>query len=218
MQQTITNKLAILGTAIAVAFGLTFTSLAYEGLTIDIVVGDDSTEVTVKYNDVEKTYVYESIVASEVYEDLVEDLNEEDEFSFEPPITKEDVQNASGTVASDDEEAGEDETVVDGKKENKGKNIAKDAKAKVAEKANFCERTSKAAGWGVAKKCVDNENFIINDKLADKVERFAEREDRFKDFGKTTDRAELQNQLRQLLLVLIELLQQQQKALEAAGS
>jgi hypothetical protein len=67
---------------------------------------------------------------------------------------------------------------------------------------DFCDKTKKAAGWGVAKKCVDDDDYKINDKMADKIERFA-------DFGKSNDRAVLQSQLQQLLLILIDLLQQQ---------
>ena len=73
------------------------------------------------------------------------------------------------------------------------------------DRSKFCERTKKAAGWGVAKKCHDQDGWEINDKLGDKIERFSE----MKNFGKTTDRVELQSQLRQLLELLIELLQAQ---------
>lgn len=72
---------------------------------------------------------------------------------------------------------------------------------------NFCDKTKKVAGWGVAKKCVDNENFVINDKLANKIERFAE-------FGKSNDKAVLQNQLLTLLQTLIQLLEQQKALIE----
>jgi hypothetical protein len=226
MQQTLTNKLAVLGATIAVAFGMTLSAFAsYDELVIDIAIGEDSTAVTVKYNDVERTYSYDSSDASEVYELLVVELNEEEEFSFEPPITVADVETASGTVTelTDEEEEEEattttEEAVVEDEGKSKGKAIAAEAKAKAADKANFCERTSKAAGWGVAKQCVESEDYVLNDKMVEKVERFQDRSmDKFKDFGQTTDRAELQNQLQQLLLVLIELLEKQ-VALQQAGA
>jgi len=76
--------------------------------------------------------------------------------------------------------------------------------------ADFCDKTSKAAGWGVAKKCVDDENYSLNDKMVKKVERFEDKNmEKYKEFGKTTDQAELQSQLRELLLLLIQLLQKQ---------
>lgn len=77
--------------------------------------------------------------------------------------------------------------------------------------SKFCDKTKKAAGWGVAKKCADVEGYEINDKLADKV-------DRFKDFGKSQDREVLQGQLRDLLILLIELLQMQRDVQAAADA
>lgn len=68
--------------------------------------------------------------------------------------------------------------------------------------SKFCDNTSQAAGWGVAKKCVDSDDYEVNEKLAKKVERF-------EDFGKSTDKVVLQGQLQELLLILIQLLQQQ---------
>ncbi len=76
--------------------------------------------------------------------------------------------------------------------------------------SEFCDQTSQAAGWGVAKKCVDDEDYVINDKMAQKVERFQDKNmEKYRDYGKSTDQTELQNQLRELLLVLIQLLTQQ---------
>ena len=96
--------------------------------------------------------------------------------------------------AEDKAEAAEDlaEEILDDEDEDE----------KDEEDNDFCDRASNAAGWGVAKKCVDDDDYEINDKMEDKVDRFA-------DFGKTNDRAELQNQLRELLVILIQLLQQQ---------
>ena len=70
------------------------------------------------------------------------------------------------------------------------------------DRSDYCDKTKQAAGFGVAKKCVGEDGYVVNDKLADKVERFA-------DFGKSTDKAVLQGQLRELLIVLIQLLQAQ---------
>lgn len=74
------------------------------------------------------------------------------------------------------------------------------------DRSKFCENTKKAAGWGVAKKCVDEDGYEINDKLASKVDKAATK---YSDYGKSTDQTELQNQLRELLTLLIQLLQQQ---------
>lgn len=93
----------------------------------------------------------------------------------------------------------------------------KSEEADDGDSSDFCDRTSKAAGWGVAKKCVDDEGYKLNDKMAKKVERSQDRwESKYANYGQTTDRAELQNQLHELLLLLIQLLQQQM-ALETSS-
>lgn len=112
-----------------------------------------------------------------------EDYQEAEALAADAEAVAEDVLDTEGKEDEDEEEEDEGDDEDD-------------------DKSTFCERTKQAAGWGVAKKCVNDDNYVVNDKLAKKVTRF-------EDFGKSTDRIELQSQLQQLLLLLIELLQQQ---------
>jgi hypothetical protein len=94
-----------------------------------------------------------------------------------------------------------------------GEDKKTEVKKEKKDDTNFCENTDQAAGLGVAKKCVGEENYSINEKLGEKVERFQDRAmSKYEKYGQSTDKDELQNQLRELLLVLIELLQKQKDA------
>lgn len=85
-------------------------------------------------------------------------------------------------------------------------------------KDDFCKRTAKAAGWGVAKKCSDDDDYELNEKVVKKVERFQDRNmEKYREYGKSGDKVVLQNQLQELLLLLISLLQKQM-ALQTTGS
>ncbi|MCA9367384.1 hypothetical protein KC887_03945 [Candidatus Kaiserbacteria bacterium] len=202
MQQAINTKFVALFATLAMAFAFAFTAFAYEDLGIEVTVGSVKTEVKVLYSEVvtsgeatttetvTKNYTYETTNLDDVYAMLADDLD----------ITESEVRDAvvsetTGNASDDDEmEDGDDDD--DGEEMDDNNDDSKD-------RSEFCKRTTeKAAGFGVAKKCVNEEGYQVNDKLANKVNRFA-------DYGKSTDKAVLQGQLRELLLVLIQLLQQQ---------
>lgn len=270
MQVTLTHKLTVLATTLAVAFGMAFTTYAaFDDLEIEVKVYEDMVEVEVEYDDEDEDYTYEDMDLDEAYDELVKDLK--DDFDLE--ITTDDIEDIAEVEHEDDEaEAEEDaadairdaedaiadaadriedaeEAEVDeddlkaasttlAKAQEKldaaedeyededyaaAEDLA-DAAKKLAEgifevedndddeddDRDFCERTKQAAGWGVAKKCVDDEDYELNDKMVKKVERFEDRNmEKYREYGKSTDKTELQNQLRELLLVLVQLLTKQ---------
>lgn len=187
MQVTLTHKLTVLATTLAVAFGMAFTTYAaFDDLEIEVKVYEDKVEVEVEYDDEDKSYSYEDKDLDEAYDELVKDLK--DDFDLE--ITTDDIEDIAEVEHEDDEAEENDDDEDDDR--------------------DFCERTKQAAGWGVAKKCVDDEDYELNDKMVKKVERFEDRNmEKYREYGKSTDKTELQNQLRELLLVLVQLLQKQ---------
>ncbi len=263
MQVTLTHKLTVLATTLAVAFGMAFTTYAaFDDLEIEVKVYEDKVEVEVEYDDEDKSYTYEDMDLDEAYDELVKDLDEDfdleittDEIEDIAEVEHEedaadaikDAQDAIAAAADrieDAEKAEVDEDDLDAasttlakaqeklddaEDEYKDEDYAAaedlaDAAKKLAEgifevedndddeddDRDFCERTKQAAGWGVAKKCVDDEDYELNDKMVKKVERFEDRNmEKYREYGKSTDKTELQNQLRELLLVLVQLLQKQ---------
>lgn len=276
MQQTITNKLAVLVAAVALAFGAAYTAFAYEALEIEIDVLADTTEVEVQYEedgeDVTDEYEYNTTDLDEVYtllavalgltaeevEDAVVDIDTEEEMedadeaaeaiadaeeaiadleAYIATLDEDDdadeiedleadlaaaqslLEDAEEALAAEDYDAAEGyaddaEDIVDAvlgdDDENEEEGDDDD------DRSDFCDRTSQAAGWGVAKKCVEDDDYVINDKMAAKVIRFQDRSmEKYQDYGVSQDREVLQNQLRELMLLLIQLLQQQMAAQES---
>ncbi|MEN9922057.1 MAG: hypothetical protein RL097_333, partial [Candidatus Parcubacteria bacterium] len=122
--------------------------------------------------------------------DAAEDEYEDDDYAAAEDLADDAKELAEGIFEAEDNDDDEDDDEDDDR--------------------DFCERTKQAAGWGVAKKCVDDEDYELNDKMVKKVERFQDRDmEKYREYGKSTDKTELQNQLRELLLVLVQLLQKQ---------
>lgn len=199
MQQSINIKLASFIATLAFAFALALPAFAYSELEVEIDVYDDGAIAEVSYTnsddeEIDEEFTYDVTSEEDIIAKIVADLADEE--ITVAVVTEAAVFYMEDGSVEDEEMNDDDEDDEDDDSDGK-------------DKSEFCEKTKKAAGFGVAKKCADKEGYQLNDKLANKVDRFAE-------FGKTNDKAELQNQLRTLLVLLVELLSNQRPMMNDA--
>lgn len=195
MTKTATQKLGLLLAGLALSFGAATIAHAYDQLEIEVDVLSDTTVIEVTVDDEDfGPYTYVTTDLDEAYQSLID---EEDLADLE--LTLEDV-TAAATVT--DEDGGDDADDADDSDDDDADDSDDDDAD--GDNGNVCTK-SRGIGFGVMTKCAD-EN--VKELKKDKEFRF-EYKEAWKSYGKTTDRTELQNQLRELLLMVIQLLQQQ---------
>ena len=165
---------------------------AYTDLYIELAVkeDDDSTIVDVEYEEDGETvvseYEYQTTDVDEVYELIAEELD----------IAVETVKAAVDKDVEDEDEDGDKEENDEDEKSGK-------------EKKDKCDGSFPGVGHGVKKQCDPEYEKTHPVKGEESKEKTDKKDTPFKEYGKTTDKVELQLQIQELLQLLIKLLSQQ---------
>jgi hypothetical protein len=196
MQHIINMKLSIALAAVTLAFGFALPAFAesneytpneYKNLEIELEVKSDSTKVEYSYenqygDEKEGGYEYGTTDLDEVYVKLTEKFG----------ISLKEVKDAVTDI--EDEDASDEDDGSNNDDEDKDEDREKEKER--------CDVNIE----GKEKRCFENKK--LDEKKEWKRENYGER---FKDFGKSADKEVLNAQLRELLTILIQLLQAQAK-------
>ncbi len=239
----ITNKLLFTGSlAFALLFSINTPVYADSDKTktlddVYIKIFNNQAEVMVRYeedgSDIKKILKYKEVDESKIYSNLAEDLSfDESDIEKNSHVRyygdakkmikdKITINNDGYTETEIESDSNDDDNMVD-KKEYIKKHGCKLVKSRVMNKERDEEMSEKMKiKVERCKKFKTEMREKHDEKYNEKHDRDKQmdrdRLNKIKDFGNTTDRAELQKQLQELLLILVQLLQQQM-ALSATTS
>lgn len=210
MQQTLTNKLAILLAFIAIAFGTAFTTYAsndddmMEDAGIDIEMAIDAIAAAEDYlddlgNDAKDSDEEKLADAKDLLADA-EDAFDDEEYADAEELAEEAEDLALEIYDSGESDDDEDEDAdEDSNDDDEDGDLDDDSDKGHGNDEDGCDEDNSGKGKG----CDDDSE---DDNVSTTTQS------KYKDYGKSTDMAELQTQLRELLMVLIQLLQKQQLA------